>query len=119
RVNKKTFNAHFIAYLLNSNFGRQTINNISIEGTRKIVSLGDFKTTKFIFPPLGEAQSIVNALNEKCAQIDLIIFKTNQAIMLIQERRTALISAAVTGKIDLRNWTAPIPEAETPTEVSA
>ena len=119
RVNKKTFNAHFIAYLLNSNFGRQTINNISIEGTRKRVSLGDFKTTKFIFPPLGEAQSIVNALNEKCAQIDLIIFKTNQAIMLIQERRTALISAAVTGKIDLRNWTAPIPEAETPTEVSA
>ena len=119
RVNKKTFNAHFIAYLLNTNFGRQTINNISIEGTRKRVSLGDFKTTKFIFPPLGEAQSIVNALNEKCAQIDLIIFKTNQAIMLIQERRTALISAAVTGKIDLRNWTAPIPEAETPTEVSA
>ncbi|EFC1901039.1 TPA: restriction endonuclease subunit S, partial [Escherichia coli] len=40
-------------------------------------------------------------------------------IELLKERRTALISAAVTGKIDLRNWTAPISEAETPTEASA
>jgi len=31
----------------------------------------------------------------------------------LQERRTALISAAVTGKIDVRGWKAPAPAAET------
>ena len=31
----------------------------------------------------------------------------NKAICLLQERRTALISAAVTGKIDVRNWQVP------------
>ncbi len=33
--------------------------------------------------------------------------KAKQAIQLMQERRTALISAAVTGKIDVRNWQNP------------
>ena len=35
------------------------------------------------------------------------IFTTLQAIQLMQERRTALISAAITGKIDVRGWQAP------------
>ena len=35
------------------------------------------------------------------------IFTTLQAIQLMQERRTALISAVVTGKIDVRGWRAP------------
>ncbi len=48
-----------------------------------------------------------------------LIEHSTDNIELLKERRTALISAAVTGKIDLRNWTAPIPEAETPTEASA
>ncbi len=38
---------------------------------------------------------------------DKIIDEAETAIELMQERRTALISAAVTGKIDVRNWKAP------------
>ena len=45
-----------------------------------------------------------------------ILEKTADQIVLLQERRTALISAAVTGKIDVRNWVAPASEAETLTE---
>lgn len=113
RVNKKIYNPYFIAYLLNSDLGRLTINDISVEGTRKRVSLGDFKTTQFIFPPLDEALLIVSFLNDKCTKIDLTILNANQAIMLMQERRTALISAAVTGKIDVRHWRAPNKHSET------
>ena len=39
--------------------------------------------------------------------IDQLIVKAEAAISLMQERRTALISAAVTGKIDVRDWQAP------------
>jgi type I restriction enzyme S subunit len=39
--------------------------------------------------------------------MESLIKKAVLAIELIQERRTALISAAVTGKIDVRNWQAP------------
>ena len=50
--------------------------------------------------------------------LDNLILKAELTISLMQERRTALISAAVTGKIDVRNWKAPrVAEAET--ELSA
>ena len=44
--------------------------------------------------------------------------KAQSAIQLMQERRTALISAAVTGKIDVRHWQSPT-VAEADTELSA
>lgn len=44
---------------------------------------------------------------KKMKVLDLIEDSAEQAIQLMQERRTALISAAVTGKIDVRGWQAP------------
>ncbi|WP_318518835.1 restriction endonuclease subunit S [Photobacterium leiognathi] len=107
RVDKKRFIADFIAYLLNSNFGRMVLNDISVEGTRKRVSLGDFKATKFVFPPLSESRNIVAYLNCECSKIDHVISQADKAVILMKERRIALISAAVTGKIDVRHWVAP------------
>ena len=118
RVDRSRFNPKFIVYLLNSDFGRLVMDNISVEGTRKRVSLGDFKDTRFVFPPLKEQELIVENLNSACKSIDLIIARAIHGIGLIQERRTALISAAVTGKIDVRNWQAPT-VAEAQTELSA
>ncbi|EHJ4101670.1 TPA: restriction endonuclease subunit S [Escherichia fergusonii] len=69
--------------------------------------------------PRDDVNSIVNFLDHETETIDTVIDKQLLQIELLKERRTALISAAVTGKIDLRNWTAPIAEAETPMEVSA
>lgn len=70
-------------------------------------------------PPFHEQQLIINYLEKQVTKFQNLEKSANQGIELLKERRTALISAAVTGKIDLRNWTAPIPEAETPTEASA
>ncbi|MGE8685130.1 MAG: restriction endonuclease subunit S [Acinetobacter sp.] len=55
---------------------------------------------------------------ESINKIDFLIVKAESAIQLMQERRTALISAVVTGKIDVRNWQAPT-IAEAQTEFSA
>ncbi|EFN8554655.1 restriction endonuclease subunit S [Escherichia coli] len=66
-----------------------------------------------------ESKKIAMYLDKLTANLDILKEQQLHQIELLKERRTALISAAVTGKIDLRNWTAPIPEAETPTEVSA
>ncbi len=53
-------------------------------------------------PPLKEQQQIVNYLDEKTLKIDTLIEKSKKSIELLKEKRTALISAAVTGKIDVR-----------------
>ena len=53
-------------------------------------------------PPLAEQSAIVAFLDRETAKIDALIFEANQTIALLQERRSALISAAVTGQIDVR-----------------
>ncbi|MBM7455269.1 type I restriction enzyme S subunit [Oceanisphaera litoralis] len=58
-------------------------------------------------PPKSEIEVIVKAIHEKRAKFSSLISKASVAVHLLQERRTALISAAVTGKIDLRDWKAP------------
>jgi len=54
-------------------------------------------------PPLPEQQAIVAYLDRETAQIDALVAKVDQAIEKLTEYRTALISAAVTGKIDVRS----------------
>ena len=51
------------------------------------------------YPPQDEQKAIVNYLENELSKIDAIINKTRQAIALAHERRAAIISAAVTGKI--------------------
>ena len=55
-------------------------------------------------PPLKEQQQIANYLDEKTSKIDILIEKSNKSIELLKEKRTALISVAVTGKIDVREF---------------
>ncbi len=63
-----------------------------------------------IFMPLPSKQEqdlIVKKIEKMDNQFDDLIKKSEYNIQLMQERRTALISAAVTGKIDVRGWRAP------------
>lgn len=53
-------------------------------------------------PPLQEQTTIANHLDQQTAKIDQTLSKAEKAIELLKEKRTALITAAVTGKIDLR-----------------
>ncbi|MEE1911938.1 restriction endonuclease subunit S [Aeromonas caviae] len=66
---------------------------------------------KVLVPSYEEQIDIVSFLRIKLAHYEQLINKSEHAIALMQERRTALISAAVTGKIDLRGWTPPAEEA--------
>lgn len=53
-------------------------------------------------PPIVEQTAIATYLDRETAKIDKLINKVEQAIERLQEYRTALITAAVTGKIDVR-----------------
>jgi type I restriction enzyme S subunit len=55
-------------------------------------------------PPEDEQLAIHRALAAETAKLDTLTAEAERAIELLQERRTALISAAVTGKIDVRNF---------------
>ncbi|MFT5421980.1 MAG: type I restriction enzyme S subunit [Candidatus Endobugula sp.] len=60
----------------------------------------------FPVPPIKEQIQINTFLKSRVSTFQQLENKVNEEIKLLQERRTALISAAVTGKIDVRDWQA-------------
>ena len=67
---------------------------------------------KFPFPPIAEQIQIASHLDDINLKFERLISKAEAAVELLQERRTALIAAAVTGKIDVRVWQPPCANAE-------
>jgi type I restriction enzyme S subunit len=63
----------------------------------------DFTKLKVLVPPLEEQRAIATFLVLETAKIDGLVAEAESAITLLHERRSALISAAVTGQIDVRN----------------
>jgi type I restriction enzyme S subunit len=60
------------------------------------------------YPPISEQLEILGVVKKHVEAFDDLLKRVAQAVDLLIERRTALISAAVTGKIDVRNWQQPI-----------
>ena len=104
----KVFNSSLFEYQ-SGTFLTATINQLTT---------GNLNSFEVPLPPFEERELIVSTLDNETTKIDSLIVKAESAIQLMQERRTALISAAVTGKIDVRNWQAPT-LAEAHTELSA
>lgn len=65
------------------------------------VSQGLIRAWTVVLPPLAEQHAIVAVLDEEIAKIEALISKISKAIERLKELRAALISAAVTGKIDV------------------
>ena len=55
-----------------------------------------------VYPPVDEQEEIVEDIDRRNATLDSLTAKNRQVIEKLREYRTALISAAVTGKIDVR-----------------
>lgn len=70
--------------------------------TIRTIGMGDLKAFRIPLPPLGEQRRIVAYLDDQTAKIDTLIAETERFIDLARERRSALITAAVTGQIDVR-----------------
>ncbi|HCF1493350.1 TPA: restriction endonuclease subunit S, partial [Pseudomonas aeruginosa] len=62
----------------------------------------------FVQPPLLEQIEIASFLDGETRKLDLLIEEAAAGVVLLNERRSALISAAVTGKIDVRGWQPPV-----------
>ncbi len=109
---------YYLLLLLNSTVEFQQRSNFTTGSVSANLSAENVMSYKFALPPIKEQIEIANNLKKVFEKYDKLILKAESAIQLMQERRTALISAAVTGKIDVRNWQAPT-VAEADTELSA
>lgn len=70
--------------------------------THNTIYMPDIQAFRFALPPVPEQMEIVQQGQEESKRLNLLITECEGAIRLLTERRAALISAAVTGQIDVR-----------------
>ena len=75
------------------------------------IDMRSFRDSKIWLPSLEVQREIVARVNRECAAVNRAIGEAREAIALSRERRAALISAAVTGQIDVRGWNRPVSRA--------
>jgi type I restriction enzyme S subunit len=92
---------------------------LSNGSTRARIPLNLMTTRTIAICPKQEQLKILAHIKQLSSRYDQLEMAAMLAIELMQERRTALISAVVTGKIDVRNWVAPEPSKNNTKEVAA
>jgi len=104
RTHHDTFDPAFLVHSIRSKSARSQIecNAVGSSSTMKKISQELVRNLLVCRPPLDEQQEISKRLATMAIEFNSLIAEAERAISLLQERRTALISAAVTGKIDVR-----------------
>jgi type I restriction enzyme S subunit len=92
----------YVMWLLNSDAVYQQVMSTVGGATSPHVNIADIVNFAIPLPPLHEQADIAHKIKEIASACDGLIEKSEEAISFLQERRSALISAAVTGKIDAR-----------------
>ncbi|MER9420504.1 restriction endonuclease subunit S [Mesorhizobium sp. M0306] len=77
---------------------------VGTAATLAYVNQQGFENLPICLPALPEQRSILQRVKEVTGYIDQLAKEAGHAVAVLQERRSALISAAVTGKIDVRDW---------------
>jgi type I restriction enzyme, S subunit len=101
---KPNCDPEFFVALLNSHPMRSQIERAisGAEGLANNLPQSALKGLFCVVPPMDEQLEIVRYINSQCAELKVLTTEAERAMDLLKERRTALISAAVTGKIDVR-----------------
>lgn len=107
RITDKNLNHEFLFCWLTANYERIRYESTGAGSTKGAITCGDIGLYPVPLPPYAEQLEIVANIKKQSDTFKRLIVKAESAIQLMQERRTALISSAVTGKIDVRNWQDP------------
>ena len=104
KTNKKVISNRFFHYFFMSDYGKKQLSFNNKSTTIGALYKDDVKNLKILLPPMHEQEAIASYLDSETSKIDTRIAKRRKQIELVQEYKQALITAAVTGKIDVREY---------------
>jgi len=93
----------FFMFIFQSSGIEEQLSHSSKKTSVTNLHLDKINALYFSVPPVKEQREIVSNLKKSSLKFESLITKSTQAISLLKEKRTALISACVTGKIDVRD----------------
>ena len=95
----KTFALKYLAAVMKT----RNLNELADKTAQPLITGTRVRNERIPVPPLPEQAAIAAYLDKETAKLDALVGKVEEAVERLQEYRTALITAAVTGKIDVRN----------------
>ncbi|BAI88504.1 restriction endonuclease subunit S [Arthrospira platensis NCB002] len=99
---KPTGDVNFLKYLLNHAISQRWLDVLCNKATIAHFTVEKFSQMSIELPPLSEQKAIANYLDKETAKINQLRSAVRDTITLLQERRTSLITAAVTGQIQTK-----------------
>lgn len=96
------FNSEWLCYAMNTRVVRFQVEVVQYGAAQEQFNISHAVNFWVPMPPRSEQDEIAAVLGTRVARMDALLGEAQRAIDLLQERRTALISAAVTGQIDVR-----------------
>lgn len=100
RVDRRIADPTFVEYALKSPEVQYQIEILCTSNTQKNISMDDIPEIEFPLPPLPSQRAIAAFLDRKTAALDALITKKERLIELLQEKRQAVITQAVTKGVD-------------------
>ncbi|WP_305156649.1 restriction endonuclease subunit S [uncultured Muribaculum sp.] len=104
RTVKERLLPHFLKLLFNSRIGQTQINLYQTGANREGLNFEQLKNFYIPLPPLPEQKEIAEFLDAKTAKIDEAIGELEAQLKNLAEYKQAVITEAVTGKVDVRDW---------------
>jgi type I restriction enzyme S subunit len=102
RMNPVHFDSKFTLFAMMSDHFQVQLKSLSTGSTAEGLKASKLPALRLVAPPIREQAAIASYLDKETAKLDALVSKVEGAIERLQEYRTALITAAVTGKIDVR-----------------
>lgn len=99
-------NNFFLKYWILGTYCQSELEQLATGSTALGIKGSKIGQLRLCLPPFAEQEAIVRYLDSTIARLDALVVEAEHVIALLQERRSALISATVTGKIDVRSMIA-------------
>ena len=104
--------SHYLHMCLIAAYSKLRAISSASGSTKGALTCEDIKRFKVVLPPLDEQERLLSAVRRELASVNSAINRARCQIDLVQEYRTRLIADVVTGKLDVREAAAALPEVD-------
>jgi type I restriction enzyme S subunit len=103
RIREKISSA-YVMWSLNGGFAYHFLKQSTAGATSPHLNIADIRNVPIFLPPEPEQQKLASYLSQKQVELDSLVLPLERSIDRLQELRAALITAAVTGQLDMKTW---------------
>ena len=109
-ITSSTQNQRYLNYVMHSPFMAHQLERLLVGSTFKRINISEIKALAVVVPPRDEQDAICELLDAELAAFDATICRVEREIELLREYRARLVADVVTGKLDVREAAARLPE---------